>query len=373
MRHYAKWLSIFHNQHNDFTEHPKNGTMTNEVNALAYHLYCDDIRVASFDYERGTILSFRPEKPELLPMQIRNASAEMFTLWLQERAIDLNTFVHRELMHNLLGSRDRIAIAILTNMFSITDAFTCFKENVFMPRNQLWSKDTQDAVSDFVLESSETSLRQRAQVTPNASTDGSFPKTWKFENGAWWLYKLQSEEATRSEEAISKALRACGWDAAEYAYNDNNLALIKSKNFVGKDEFFEPYESLRYMFDDRSDADAVIYANICSLGAYFEKAFRRILLADALFMNTDRHMRNFGIIRCAKTGELLRMAPNFDNNQAYKAMKGTTYGPAMLRAFQLEFGITKDDHDDLHALASVCRAIPYLYDVGKAVGDFLAH
>lgn len=355
----------------DFTEHTKNGTMRSEVNALIYHLYCDDIRVAAFEYERGTIISFRPEKPELLPMQIKQASAEMFTLWLRERAIDINTFAHRELMHHLLGSRDRVAIAILTGMFSITDAFTCFRENAFIPRHQLWSKDTQEAVSDFILVSSDTSLRLRSQVTPNASTDGSFPKTWKYENGNWWLYKLQSEEATRSEEAISKALRACGWDAAEYAFEESKATLIKSRNFVGENEFFEPYDSLRYMFDDRSDQDAVIYANIQSLGASFEKAFRRILLADALFMNTDRHMRNFGVIRCAKTGEILRMAPNFDNNQAYKAMKGTSYSAAMLRAFQRVLGLTEIDRNDLRALAAICRTISYLHEAGIAVEDFL--
>ena len=36
-------------------------------------------------------------------------------------------------------------------------------------------------------------------ATPNASTDGSFTKTWKYEDGEWWLYKLQSTAATKAE------------------------------------------------------------------------------------------------------------------------------------------------------------------------------
>ena len=68
--------------------------------------------------------------------------------------------------------------------------------------------------------------------------------------------------------------------------------------------------------------DRVIYNNISSLGIAFEEAWIRILLADALFMNTDRHMRNFGFIRSAETGRVLRMAPNYDNNQAYTANPG---------------------------------------------------
>lgn len=68
----------------------------------------------------------------------------------------------------------------------------------------------------LILISSDTSLRNRNIATPNASMDGSFPKTWKFEIGAWWLYKLQSATATRSERDISHVLMECGWDAAEY-------------------------------------------------------------------------------------------------------------------------------------------------------------
>ncbi len=338
---------------------------------MIYRLYCDDERVASFEYERGTVQFFQPERLELLPMQIKQASAEMFMLWLCERAIDINTFVHRELMQKLLGSRDRAAVSISTNMFSITDAFTCFPEKEFCPRNQLWNMDTQKAVNDFVLVSSDTSLRLKSHVTPDASTDGSFVKTWKYENGEWWLYKIQSAEAVNSELAISRVLLDCGWDAAEYSRDRRKKTIIKSKNFVKPGEFFEPYDSLRYMFEDRSDGDEVIYANIRSLGSSFEQAYRRILLADALFMNTDRHMRNFGVIRSTKTGRILRMAPNFDNNQAYKAEKGAAYNPVLLDEFRKVFGRSLQDRDDMHTLAAACGKVPYLKDAFDAAKKFL--
>lgn len=126
----------------------------------------------------------------------------------------------------------------------------------------------------------------------------------------------------------------CGWDAAEYVYDDSKPNRIKTRNFVGEGEFFEPYDSLRYMFEDKSDNEAVIYANLCSLGPEFERAYRRILLADALFMNSDRHMRNFGAIRSVTTGDILRVVPNYDNNQAYKANKDVRYSGAMLCLFR---------------------------------------
>ena len=332
-----------------------------------FTLYNNDVAVAWFELNYGTIVSFKAMLPDLLPMQLRNASADTFTLWLQNRSIDLNTFQHRQLASELLGTRDKTAIAIITHMFSVTDTFTCFAEGEFQTREKLCNPESQNDISSFILVSSDTSLDRAARVTPNASTDGSFTKTWRFENGQWWLYKLQSEEATCSEVEINKALRACGWDAAEYRYVKESKTRVKSLNYVHEGEFFEPYDSFRYSFKDRSDDDRVIFNNLSSLGTAFEDAWIRILLADALFMNTDRHMRNFGVIRSAKTGCVLRMAPNYDNNQAYTANPGMSYSDAMLKEFVKEYGEYKTM---LQQLVEVCETLPYLDKaarVGKSI------
>lgn len=338
---------------------------------MIYALYNADNRVASFAYENGVIISYAPEKPQLLPKQIEHATADGFAQWLRERAIDLNTFLHRQLANELIGSRDKTAIAIMTHMYSVSDTFTCFAEGEFIPRDELCKAEEQDAVSDFILISSDTSLRKQNFVTPNASTDGSFPKTWKYENGAWWLYKLQSADATRSEREISHALMDCGWDAAEYQYSGSYRTRIKSRNFVGENEFFEPYDSLRFMFNDKSDDDVTVYNNLASLGADFEHQFRRILLADALFMNTDRHMRNYGVIRSSVTGEILRMAPNFDNNQAYKSNPGGHYSNAMLRSFEKTYGWKDSDIEDLKTLIEACRGRKFLQEAVTCGEAFL--
>ena len=39
-----------------------------------------------------------------------------------------------------------------------------------------------------------------------------------------------------------------------------------------------------------------------------------MLYLDAVCMNVDRHIHNYGILRNIKTGEILQLAPNFDNN-----------------------------------------------------------
>lgn len=313
-------------------------------------LYNDDAKVASFVVEHSVIMQFTPYKPDLLPMQLRRASAEGFTAWLRERAIDVNNHEHRELMNQLVGSRDRTTIALRNHMFSISDTFTCFETGDFTPRSKLCIAEEQNAAGDFILVSSDSKLMRLKGVTPNASTDGSFTKTWRYEGGEWWLYKLQASAATRAEVAIYRTLRDCGWAAAEYAYIGHYRTRVRSKNFLGPKEFYEPYDSFRFYFNDQSDDNKVIFKNIASLGKEFERDWRRILLADALFYNTDRHMRNFGVIRSSETGKVLRLAPNFDNNQTYDANPGG-YSTEMLEAYMAK--ASKADYENLRQLCDV--------------------
>ena len=323
-----------------------------------YILYNNDIPAAEFTVHNGGVAQFCPLAAELLPMQLRSAGAEGFLLWLNNRSIDLNTLLHRRLAYELLGTRDKLSLALLTHMYSISDTFTCFRAGEFTERARLCQPEAHAPVSSFILVSSDTSLRQLGTVTPNISTDGSFPKTWVYEGGAWWLYKLQSSTATRCEVEISATLRRCGWDAAVYRYDGSRRTRVKSLNFLGEAEFFEPYESFRYYFDDRSDDEEVIYKNLASLGEEFEHAWQRILLADAFFMNTDRHMRNFGVIRSSVTGNVLRLAPNFDNNQAYTANPGGRYSGVMLRAYMR--GADRQKQNALEALANAASKSAFL-------------
>ncbi len=334
-----------------------------------YILYNDDVRVARFTVSKSVISEFIPEKPGLLPMQIRHAAAEGFSSWLRERAIDLNSIQHRNLMNELLGSRDKTILALRTHMFSISDTFTCFEEGSFTPRLQLCNPEDQNTVSNFILVSGDTSLRGLQVDTPNASTDGSFTKTWKYEKGAWWLYKLQPAVASRAEVEISRILREIGWDAAEYAYMGSFRKRVKTRNFLQPNEFFEPYDSFRFFFHDPGDDEEIIYQNIASLGSDFEDAWKRILIADAAFLNTDRHMRNYGFIRSSVTGELLRMAPNFDNNQAYLANPGGTYSDGMLKLFMKN--ADNQDYQNLKVLSSAMKEHPYLKQAHDACLAYL--
>ena len=140
--------------------------------------------------------------------------------------------------------------------------------------------------------------------------------------------------------------------------------------FLNPHEFFEPYDSFRFSFEDPGDDEEVISRNLASLGTDFDIAWKRILLADAAFLNTDRHMRNFGVIRSSRTGEVLRLAPNFDNNQAYLANPGGVYSDGMLKMYMRQ--ASKADHDNLQVLTQALSAYPYLKQAYDACMTYLS-
>ena len=113
----------------------------------------------------------------------------------------------------------------------------------------------------------------------------------------------------------------------------------------------------------------MINNNIASLGEEYLKAWKKIMIADALFGNTDRHMRNFGLIRSSITGEVLRLAPNFDNNQAMYANPGKRYPTGMLKAYMET--ADHEDIDNLKTLLDVIEDDVYFIDALKNGSAFL--
>ena len=58
------------------------------------------------------------------------------------------------------------------------------------------------------------------------------------------------------------------------------------------------------------------YDTFTALNPKLGKEYLDILFMDALCYNRDRHTQNYGILRDQDAGEILSMAPNFDNNNA---------------------------------------------------------
>ena len=70
-------------------------------------------------------------------------------------------------------------------------------------------------------------------------------------------------------------------------------------SLMGNDDTFEQVFNLLY-----------------EMNINYAKDYLKIVFMDILVNNVDRHNENYGFLRDKKTGKIIKMAPNFDNNLA---------------------------------------------------------
>ena len=153
------------------------------------------------------------------------------------------------------------------------------------------------------------SPQQLSAPTPELTNIGSFEKCWRRVDGAWTMLKAGTPEERFSEIFIYRLCDNMGLPAAQYYDMDGYVA---TPDFTGQELNFEP---MRYLVQDDEDYERN-YRVLKSFDKGLERQYLDILFMDALVLNPDRHTENYGILRDRETGEVLRMAPNFDNNLA---------------------------------------------------------
>lgn len=150
----------------------------------------------------------------------------------------------------------------------------------------------------------------KTSKTPELTNIGSFEKCWKLRKGQWWMHKKANHDEMFSELFIYKLGVELGFRMAEY---ERGNGVIKTKDFTDNALVnFEP--AFNILGDDEDYIKSVeMLKMICpdAIGDYI-----KMLFLDTICANPDRHTFNFGVLRDADTGEILGLAPNFDNNMA---------------------------------------------------------
>lgn len=154
-------------------------------------------------------------------------------------------------------------------------------------------------------------------TSPEFGTSGSFAKCWVKEDDGIYLLKRGSEGARNaglepySEMYSSQIARIICRDAVEYSVEKyHNKIASKCRLFTSEQEGYVPITKF--------------FGKIVSVKEILEKFeqhgceddFRRMIVLDALILNTDRHMGNYGFMVDNDTMQIKRMAPMFDHNQA---------------------------------------------------------
>ena len=248
---------------------------------------------------------------DLLPLHLkRNSNAK---LWLETRAIDSHRANSRLLKKALrLAEKDDVSTVLHVNAATITDTYwvreigsdLCYEDVRF----------NKDYFSNLALRGSYSSFnsasRHKDTKTPELTNIGSFEKCWKLKDGKWWIYKLANQKEQFSELFVYELGKELGMNMAHYEKGEK---CVKSLDFTDSAKvIFEPASSFMCDEEDYIKVTEKL-AEICPNAI---PDYVKMIFLDTITANPDRHTGNFGLMRDVKSGKLLGLAPNFDNNMA---------------------------------------------------------
>lgn len=159
-----------------------------------------------------------------------------------------------------------------------------------------------------------------SSTSPEFTSEGSFAKCWKRENGTIFLYKIGATGACNvgkepySEFYSSQLSKQIQPNTIDYdLVRFKGTLCSKCELFTSEKMGFVPV--YRYLNSKRVYTIPDILDFMTAKG--FEEDFRRMLVADAVTLNQDRHLGNFGFLVNNETNKIIKFAPLFDYNQSF--------------------------------------------------------
>ncbi len=229
--------------------------------------------------------------------------------WLASRAIDAHRTNSRLLKRALrLRGADDAGTALAVNAATVTDRYWFRPEGSSARYEDVRFKE--NYFDTLALRGDPGGFSHKPSRTPELTNTGSYEKCWRLIDGKWWMYKSGNKNEYFSELFIGILGERLGLDIAHYEMDGE---YIRTKDFTnGASVNFEPISALMDGNDDYSDCFNVIN----DISPELAKQYLKIVWFDTVVYNMDRHTANFGFLRDVKSGEILSMAPNFDNNIA---------------------------------------------------------
>ncbi len=225
--------------------------------------------------------------------------------FLKSRSIDsgrTNSRLLRKVLN--INVKDDTLISLCSYAASISDNYW------FKPKHsKLKYEDisfNNDIFFDTALKGIITIYPKKLILTPELTTNGSYEKGWRNIDGDWWLYKVGTANERYSEVFYSRLFEKLNLPTAHYEIDGN---YIRTANFA-KGVNFEPMISL---VGDKEDIE-YIYDVLNKINHQIALDYLRLITFDVILNNVDRHNENCGVLRNKETGEIISLAPNYDDN-----------------------------------------------------------
>lgn len=277
-----------------------------------FQLMLKDRVCAEFDLVRGIEVKMENLRvSDKLPI---GCTEKNLMRWLDRR----NAAKHRKHLSAYLqkmGCRDIIGFLELTHGISLNDCFwvRSSKEpdidwNTVSPYRNEYS----EIIQRLAFLGAELYGEQFTSTSPEFGTSGNFDKCWVRENNEIFMIKRGSDVGSNAglepygEVLASQVFSAMKAGIPYKLVKYHGQVASKCKLFNTEDRSFVPYGNLGLPMD--------LEMMLKYYDGFKSDIFRRILICDALTLNTDRHAGNHGVFYNSETLAITSPAVGYDYN-----------------------------------------------------------
>ena len=228
--------------------------------------------------------------------------------WLKQRSVDAHR-AHSRLLKKVLrlSEKDDLATVMHSYAATITDNYWIKPIGSTLQWDDV--KFSENYFADLALRGDLDAFTLDPSHTPELTNVGSFEKCWKLEDGTWWMYKRGNKLELFSELFVYNLGVALGFPMAHYELVPGNA--VRSRDYTGGAAV--NFESMYGLVGDDEDYQ-LSYDKLIPYGTHIVDRYVEILIMDTICLNADRHTGNYGVFRDVSSGEVIGMAPNYDNN-----------------------------------------------------------
>ena len=301
---------------------------------MAYLIMCYDEPLLLFELGERSRITMQVQVSgyrRLSERSIAQGIEHKLETWLSSRrAPRSRAYMDKLLLAAGITSFD--SLIQVTKLLSLNDAFwvkssgdkvSCWKSV------NLYDNPFNEVVMHLAFEGKGLGGLPVRSTSPEFTTDGMLPKCWRRESGRIVLCKggtsgwaSNAGWEPYSEYYASQLAEFLGLDVVNYQLGKLNGNLVSKCPLFTSQEL--GYSAIYKLIPEGSTPLDAIFA-LYRENDWFEY-LRDMYLLDALTLNPDRHLGNFGVLVNNRTGAFVKPAPIFDNGAsllAYYRQDGT--------------------------------------------------
>lgn len=226
---------------------------------------------------------------------------------------------HVEKILEMCGGKTKSGFIALTHCLSLTDTLwvKSDRESVTWKDVNLYENNFDEEVSKLSFDGNGLFEIQMSTTSPELTTDGAYDKCWLNEKDGIHLIKTGSEGARNTGlepygEVLASQVFEKLCNSVKYSLRKYDGHIVSDCKIFTSQEF--GYRPISMFYKDKLTLPKLleIYRDFGC-----EDDFRRMVVADCITLNCDRHFGNFGFMVNNDTFECTVLNPCFDFNMAF--------------------------------------------------------